>query len=169
MTRLPEVISTVRRRRAWSTEEKVAILDAAECGWSLHALINAAPHMAFLQCVARSARRNLDGNKRQRSRTGSYRSAGKRIRFGTRDRSDSSSTTTTPAVASSTSEIPSPSSTETEKRSRRQSRYAYRDCRQPAELTVDGQPIIPVADDSGATDAANDNSPIEVQSTTGTE
>jgi transposase len=29
MTRLPEVISTVRRRRAWSTEEKVAILDAA--------------------------------------------------------------------------------------------------------------------------------------------
>jgi transposase len=29
MTRLPEVISTVRRRRSWSTEEKVAILDAA--------------------------------------------------------------------------------------------------------------------------------------------
>jgi transposase len=29
MTRLPEVISTVRRRRAWSHEEKVAILDAA--------------------------------------------------------------------------------------------------------------------------------------------
>jgi transposase len=29
MTRLPEVISTVRRRRAWSTEEKIAILDAA--------------------------------------------------------------------------------------------------------------------------------------------
>jgi transposase len=29
MTRLPEVISTVRRRRAWSTEEKVTILDAA--------------------------------------------------------------------------------------------------------------------------------------------
>jgi transposase len=29
MTRLPEVISTVQRRRAWSTEEKVAILDAA--------------------------------------------------------------------------------------------------------------------------------------------
>jgi transposase len=29
MTRLPEVTSTVRRRRAWSTEEKVAILDAA--------------------------------------------------------------------------------------------------------------------------------------------
>jgi transposase len=29
MTRLPEVIRTVRRRRAWSTEEKVAILDAA--------------------------------------------------------------------------------------------------------------------------------------------
>jgi transposase len=29
MTRLPEVISTVKRRRAWSVEEKVAILDAA--------------------------------------------------------------------------------------------------------------------------------------------
>jgi transposase len=29
MTKLPEVISTVRRRRAWSVEEKVAILDAA--------------------------------------------------------------------------------------------------------------------------------------------
>jgi len=29
MTRLPEVISTVRRQRAWSIEEKVAILDAA--------------------------------------------------------------------------------------------------------------------------------------------
>ena len=29
MTRLPEVISTVRRRRAWSTEEKVSTLDAA--------------------------------------------------------------------------------------------------------------------------------------------
>jgi transposase len=29
MTRLPEVISTVRRRRAWSDEEKVAILHAA--------------------------------------------------------------------------------------------------------------------------------------------
>jgi transposase len=29
LTRLPGVISTVRRRRAWSTEEKVAILDAA--------------------------------------------------------------------------------------------------------------------------------------------
>ncbi len=29
MSRLPEVISTVRRRRSWSTEEKVAILDAA--------------------------------------------------------------------------------------------------------------------------------------------
>jgi transposase len=29
MTRLPEVISRVRRRRSWSTEEKIAILDAA--------------------------------------------------------------------------------------------------------------------------------------------
>jgi transposase len=29
MTKLPEVISTVRRRRAWSAEDKVAILDAA--------------------------------------------------------------------------------------------------------------------------------------------
>ncbi len=29
MTRLSEVISTVKRRRAWSVEEKVAILDAA--------------------------------------------------------------------------------------------------------------------------------------------
>jgi transposase len=29
MTKLPEVISRVRRRRSWSTEEKVAILDAA--------------------------------------------------------------------------------------------------------------------------------------------
>ena len=29
MTGLPEVSSTVRRRRSWSTEEKVAILDAA--------------------------------------------------------------------------------------------------------------------------------------------
>jgi transposase len=29
MTRLPEVITTVRRRRAWRAEEKVAILDAA--------------------------------------------------------------------------------------------------------------------------------------------
>ena len=29
MTRVPEVISTVRRRRSWATEEKVAILDAA--------------------------------------------------------------------------------------------------------------------------------------------
>jgi transposase len=29
MTKLPEVISTVRRRRAWSVEDKVAILDAA--------------------------------------------------------------------------------------------------------------------------------------------
>jgi transposase len=29
MTKLPEVINTVQRRRAWSTEEKVAILDAA--------------------------------------------------------------------------------------------------------------------------------------------
>ena len=28
MTKLPEVISTVKRRRAWSVEEKVAILDA---------------------------------------------------------------------------------------------------------------------------------------------
>jgi transposase len=29
MGRLPEVVSTVKRRRAWSVEEKVAILDAA--------------------------------------------------------------------------------------------------------------------------------------------
>jgi len=29
MSRLPEVITTVQRRRRWSTEEKVAILDAA--------------------------------------------------------------------------------------------------------------------------------------------
>jgi transposase len=29
MTRLPEVISRVRRWRSWSTEEKIAILDAA--------------------------------------------------------------------------------------------------------------------------------------------
>lgn len=29
MSWLPEVISTVRRRRSWSSEEKVAILDAA--------------------------------------------------------------------------------------------------------------------------------------------
>ena len=29
MTKLPEVISTVQRRRGWSTEDKVAILDAA--------------------------------------------------------------------------------------------------------------------------------------------
>jgi transposase len=29
MSKLPEVISTVQRRRAWSTEEKVAILDDA--------------------------------------------------------------------------------------------------------------------------------------------
>ncbi len=29
MSRLPEVIATVQRRRRWSTEEKVAILDAA--------------------------------------------------------------------------------------------------------------------------------------------
>ena len=29
MGRLPEVVGTVRRRRAWSVEEKVAILDAA--------------------------------------------------------------------------------------------------------------------------------------------
>lgn len=29
MTRLPEVISTVQRRRAWSLEEKIEILDAA--------------------------------------------------------------------------------------------------------------------------------------------
>ena len=29
MTTFPEVISTVKRRRAWSVEEKVAILDAA--------------------------------------------------------------------------------------------------------------------------------------------
>src|SRR5687767_12034782 len=29
MTKLPEVISRVRRRRSWSTEEKVAILEAA--------------------------------------------------------------------------------------------------------------------------------------------
>ena len=29
MTKLPEVISTVRRRRAWSVEDKVAILDVA--------------------------------------------------------------------------------------------------------------------------------------------
>jgi transposase len=29
MTKLPEVISTVRRRRSWSVEDKVAILDAA--------------------------------------------------------------------------------------------------------------------------------------------
>ena len=29
MTKFPEVISTVRRRRAWSVEDKVAILDAA--------------------------------------------------------------------------------------------------------------------------------------------
>ncbi len=29
MTKLPEVISTVRRRRAWRVEDKVAILDAA--------------------------------------------------------------------------------------------------------------------------------------------
>ena len=29
MTRLPEVISTVKRRRAWSVEEKIEILDAA--------------------------------------------------------------------------------------------------------------------------------------------
>lgn len=29
MSRLPEVISTVRRRRRWSSEEKIAILDAA--------------------------------------------------------------------------------------------------------------------------------------------
>jgi transposase len=29
MDRLPEVISTVQRRRRWSTEEKIAILDAA--------------------------------------------------------------------------------------------------------------------------------------------
>jgi transposase len=29
MTRLPEVISTVQRRRAWSIEEKIEILDAA--------------------------------------------------------------------------------------------------------------------------------------------
>ena len=29
MTKFPEVISTVKRRRAWSAEEKVAILDAA--------------------------------------------------------------------------------------------------------------------------------------------
>lgn len=32
MGRLPEVVSTVRRRRAWSVEEKVAILGAAFCG-----------------------------------------------------------------------------------------------------------------------------------------
>ena len=29
MTKFPEVISTVQRRRSWSTEDKVAILDAA--------------------------------------------------------------------------------------------------------------------------------------------
>ena len=29
MTKFPEVISTVQRRRGWSTEDKVAILDAA--------------------------------------------------------------------------------------------------------------------------------------------
>ena len=29
MTKLPEVISTVKRRRSWSVEEKVEILDAA--------------------------------------------------------------------------------------------------------------------------------------------
>jgi transposase-like protein len=29
MSKLPEVVSTIRRRRAWSVEEKVAILDAA--------------------------------------------------------------------------------------------------------------------------------------------
>jgi len=29
MTKLPEVISTIKRRRAWSVEEKVAILEAA--------------------------------------------------------------------------------------------------------------------------------------------
>ncbi len=29
MTKLPEVISTVQRQRGWSTEDKVAILDAA--------------------------------------------------------------------------------------------------------------------------------------------
>jgi transposase len=29
MSKLPEVISTVQRRRGWSTEDKVAILDAA--------------------------------------------------------------------------------------------------------------------------------------------
>ena len=29
MTRLPEVISTVKRRRAWSVEEKIEILEAA--------------------------------------------------------------------------------------------------------------------------------------------
>ena len=32
MTRLPEVISTVKRRRAWSVEEKIEILDAAFSG-----------------------------------------------------------------------------------------------------------------------------------------
>jgi hypothetical protein len=29
MSRLPEVISTVKQRRSWSLEDKVAILDAA--------------------------------------------------------------------------------------------------------------------------------------------
>lgn len=31
MTKLPEIVSTVRRRRAWSVEEKIEILDAAFC------------------------------------------------------------------------------------------------------------------------------------------
>jgi hypothetical protein len=72
------------------------------------------------------------------------------------DDADSSTTSTETSAASSTSDILSPSSTETESEAADSPDTHTETAGSQPEPTLDGQPIIPRADDSGTT-AANDN------------
>ena len=114
----------------------------------------------------RPARRNLDGNKCRRPATRRERSAGHCASVGSGDGADSSVPNIATSAASSTSDIVTPLSTAPESEAADSLDTHTEAAGSQPEPTLDGQPIIPGADDSRTTDAANDNSPAEQQAAT---